>query len=118
MKKRLLRIIIILAAVVLLIVVLKAAGAFGKDVGVKVTAEKVVRRNITEIVPASGKIYPEKEVKISPDVSGEVVELGVTQEGDSVHRGQVLVRVYADILTTQRDQASAQMDQQRALVTN
>ena len=118
MNKQLLRVIIIIVAVVLLIVVLKAAGAFGKDTGVKVTAEKVVRRNITEIVPASGKIYPEKEVKISPDVSGEVVELGVTQEGDSVHRGQVLVRVYADILTNQRDQAAAQVSQQQAAVSN
>src|ERR1700742_2608545 len=98
MNKQVLRIIIILVAVILLIVVLKAAGAFGKEEGVRVASEKVTRRNITEVVPASGKIYPEKEVKISPDVSGEVVELGVVQEGDSVHKGQVLVRVYADIL--------------------
>lgn len=118
MNKQLLRIIIILVAIVLLIVVLKAAGAFGKDEGTKVSAEKVVRRNITEVVPASGKIYPEKEVKISPDVSGEVVELGVVQEGDSVHKGQMLARVYADILTNQRDQAAAQVNQQQALVSN
>jgi HlyD family secretion protein len=118
MNKQLLRIIIILVAIVLIIVVLKAAGAFGKDEGTKVSAEKVVRRNITEIVPASGKIYPEKEVKISPDVSGEVVELGVVQEGDSVHKGQMLARVYADILTNQRDQAAAQVNQQQALVSN
>jgi len=118
MNKQLLRIIIILIAIVLLIVVLKAAGAFGKDEGTKVSAEKVARRNITEVVPASGKIYPEKEVKISPDVSGEVVELGVIQEGDSVHKGQMLARVYADILTNQRDQAAAQVNQQQALVSN
>ncbi|HXB05556.1 MAG TPA: efflux RND transporter periplasmic adaptor subunit [Puia sp.] len=118
MNKQLLRIIVIIVAVVLLIVVLKAAGAFGKDEGVKVSSEKIVRRNITEIVPASGKIYPEKEVKISPDVSGEVVELGVTQEGDSVHKGQMLARVYADILTNQRDQAAAQVNQQQAMVSN
>jgi len=118
MNKQLLRIIIILVAIILLIVVLKAAGAFGKDEGTKVSAEKIVRRNITEIVPASGKIYPEKEVKISPDVSGEVVELGVVQEGDSVHKGQMLARVYADILTNQRDQAAAQVNQQQAMVSN
>lgn len=118
MNKQLLRIIIILVAVILVIVVLKAAGAFGKDEGTKVSAEKIVRRNITEVVPASGKVYPEKEVKISPDVSGEVVELGVVQEGDSVHKGQVLARVYADILTNQRDQAAAQVNQQQALVSN
>jgi HlyD family secretion protein len=118
MNKQVLRIIIILVVVILLIVVLKSAGAFGKDEGTRVSAEKIVRRNITEVVPASGKIYPEKEVKISPDVSGEVVELGVAQEGDSVHKGQVLARVYADILTNQRDQAAAQVNQQQALVSN
>src|SRR6201999_3235223 len=118
MNKQVLRIIIILVVVILLIVVLKAAGAFGKEEGTRVSAEKIVRRNITEVVPASGKIYPEKEVKISPDISGEVVELGVTQEGDSVHRGQELAKIYADIYTTQRDQAAAQMDQQQAMVSN
>ena len=118
MNKQLLRIIIILVVIILVIVGLKAAGAFGKDEGTKVSAEKVVRRNITEVVPASGKIYPEKEVKISPDVSGEVVELGVVQEGDSVHKGQMLARVYADILTNQRDQAAAQVNQQQAMVSN
>src|ERR1700761_2707147 len=118
MNKLFLRIIIVVVVVILLLVVAKAAGWIGKDEGTKVTAEKVTRRNITEIVTASGKIYPEKEVKISPDISGEVVELGVTQEGDSVHKGQELAKIYADIYTTQRDQAAAQMDQQQALVYN
>src|ERR1700760_2729246 len=118
MNKQVLRIIIILVVVILLIVVLKAAGAFGKEEGTRVSAEKIVRRNITEVVTASGKVYPEKEVKISPDVSGEVVELGVAQEGDSVHKGQILAKVYADILTNQRDQAAAQVNQQQALVSN
>ncbi|GGB07887.1 efflux RND transporter periplasmic adaptor subunit [Puia dinghuensis] len=118
MNKQLLRIIIILVLVIVLLVVLKQAGAFGKEEGVRVSSEKVIRRNITEVVPASGKIYPEKEVKISPDVSGEVVALGVTQEGDSVHKGQMLAKVYADILTNQRDQAAAQVSQQQALVSN
>ena len=75
----------ILISVVLLVVALaglKAAGVFGKDEGTKVTAEKVQKRTITEIVNASGKIYPEVEVKISPDISGEITELTV-QEGDT-----------------------------------
>ena len=103
---------------VLLLVVLKKTGALGSDDGIKVSVEKVIRRNITEIVTASGKVYPEKEVKISPDISGEVVDLKVTQEGDSVHKGQELARIYADIYTTQRDQAAAQMNQQQAVVSN
>ena len=116
MNKTLLFIIIGVIVLILVMVVLK--GVLGGDSGIRVSAEKVVRRNITEVVTASGKVYPEKEVKISPDVSGEVVELGVQQEGDSVHKGQVLAKVYADILTNQRDQAAAQVNQQQALVSN
>ncbi|HEY4209375.1 MAG TPA: efflux RND transporter periplasmic adaptor subunit [Puia sp.] len=118
MKKKVIWIIVIIVAVIVLLVVMKKAGMLGKDEGIKVSAEKVIRRDITEIVTASGKIYPEKEVKISPDISGEVVDLKVTQEGDSVHKGQELAKIYADIYTTQRDQAAAQMGQQQALVSN
>jgi len=118
MNKQLLRIIIGLAALIILLVLLKKTGVLGKDEGINVSAEKVIRRNITEVVTASGKVYPEKEVKISPDISGEVVELKVTQEGDSVKKGQELARIYADIYNTQRDQAAAQMNQQQALVSN
>jgi HlyD family secretion protein len=118
MNKLFLRIIIVVVVIILLLVVAKQVGWIGKDEGTKVTAEKVIRRNITEVVTASGKIYPEKEVKISPDISGEVVELGVSQEGDSVHKGQELAKIYADIYTNQKNQAAAQMDQQQAMVSN
>ncbi len=118
MNKPLLSVIIGLIVLIVVLVLLKKAGVLGSDSGIKVSAEKVIRRNITEVVTASGKVYPEKEVKISPDISGEVVELSVTQEGDSVHRGQELAKIYADIYTTQRDQAAAQMNQQQALVSN
>jgi HlyD family secretion protein len=118
MNKQLRWIIIGLVVLVLLLVVLKKSGALGKDEGINVSAEKATKRDITEIVTASGKVYPEKEVKISPDISGEVVELMVTQEGDSVKKGQELAKIYADIYNTQRDQAAAQMDQQQALVSN
>jgi HlyD family secretion protein len=88
MNKLFIRIIIAVVIIIVFLVVAKNVGWIGKTEGTKVTAEKVIRRDITEIVTASGKIYPEKEVKISPDISGEVVELGVSQEGDSVHKGQ------------------------------
>ena len=97
--------------------VLKKTGVLGKEEGVKVTAEKVTRRTITETVNASGKIYPEIEVKMSPDISGEIVELNV-EEGDSVKKGQVLARIYGDIYATQRDQAAAIVSQQQAQVAN
>jgi HlyD family secretion protein len=118
MKKKAIWIIIGIAVLIIVLVLLKKGGVLGKDEGIKVSAEKAARRDITEIVTANGKIYPEKEVKISPDISGEVVDLKVTQEGDSVHKGQELARIYADIYTTQRDQAAAQMNQQQALVSN
>ena len=72
----------------MVLVVLKKTGVLGKDEGIKVTAEKVEKRTIVETVNASGKIYPEVEVKLSPDISGEIVELDVA-EGDSVKKGQV-----------------------------
>jgi HlyD family secretion protein len=117
MSKKLIWIVVSLVALIILLIVLQKAGVFGKDEGIKVTAEKVGKRDITEIVTASGKIYPEVEVKISPDISGEIVELTI-QEGDSVKKGQELAKIYADIYTTQRDQAAAQLDQQQAVTMN
>ncbi|MBD0296151.1 MAG: efflux RND transporter periplasmic adaptor subunit [Flavisolibacter sp.] len=102
------------------LIVLLVVGKFlfgSQNEGVKVTAEKAAKRTIVETVNASGKIYPEVEVKISPDISGEIVELNV-QEGDSVKKGQVLARIYADIYSSQRDEAAARVSQSQATVAN
>ena len=110
----------ILIGLVVLVAVLgglKYAGVFGKKEGTKVTAEKVQRRVITEIVNASGKIYPEIEVKVSPDISGEITELTV-HEGDSVTKGQVVARIYADIYSIQANQAASGVAQSQAQVAN
>lgn len=117
MKKKWIWILVALVVVVIALLGLKSAGVIGKEESTKVSAEKVEQRTITEIVTASGKVYPEVEVKVSPDVSGEITELTV-QEGDSVKKGQLLARVYADILATQRDQAAAGVNQQQAQVQN
>ncbi|HMU08777.1 MAG TPA: efflux RND transporter periplasmic adaptor subunit [Ferruginibacter sp.] len=117
MSKSLKWILISVGILLVLMVVLSKTGAFGKDEGLKVTAEKVQKRTITEIVNASGKIYPEIEVKISPDISGEITELNV-QEGDSVKKGQVLARIYADIYNIQRNQAASGVEQTQAQVAN
>lgn len=117
MNKKVLWTIIILVVVIVGLLALKKSGALGKDEGINVSAEKVIRRTIIETVNASGKVYPEIEVKVSPDISGEVTELTV-EEGDSVRKGQVLGRIYADIYTTQRDQAAAMVNQQQASVSN
>ncbi|MEO6190650.1 MAG: efflux RND transporter periplasmic adaptor subunit [Saprospiraceae bacterium] len=77
-----------------------------KPKGIEVVTEHVKRRNISETVTASGKIFPEKEVKISSDVSGEVVQLYV-KEGDSVKIGQILARVNPDAYQTALERGSA-----------
>ncbi len=110
----------ILIGLVILVVtlgVLKAAGVFGEKEGTKVTAEKAQKRTIIEIVNASGKIYPEIEVKVSPDISGEITELTV-QEGDSVKKGQIVARIYADIYSIQANQAASGVAQSQAQVAN
>lgn len=117
MNKKLVWIIGALVVLVIVLVSLKKAGVFGEDEGIKVTAEKTTVRTIIETVNASGKIYPEIEVKVSPDISGEIVELNVA-EGDSVTKGQVLARIYADIYSTQRDQVSALVNQSKAQLSN
>jgi HlyD family secretion protein len=117
MSKTVKWILISLVVLVVALVGLKAAGVFGKDEGTRVTAEKVQLRTITEIVNASGKIYPEVEVKVSPDVSGEITEL-VVQEGDTVKKGQIVARIYADIYSIQANQASSGVAQSQAQVAN
>jgi len=87
------------------------------DKAEKVATEKAAKRTIVESVNASGKIYPEVEVKISPDISGEITELNV-EEGDSVRKGQVLARIYADIYALQRDEAASRVNQSSATVDN
>lgn len=107
---------ILVPAVILLIlfaVVGKKAGWFGKAATVKVAVETAEKRSIIETITANGKIQPEKEVKISPDVSGEIVELNV-KEGDHVEKGQLLLRIRPDVYISQKDRALAAISSARA----
>lgn len=110
-------ILITLGAVVVLLIVLKAAGIIGKPALTQVAVEKAEKRNIVETVSASGKIKPEIEVKISSEVSGEIVELPI-KEGDVVKKGQLLCRVRPDILKSGYDRAVASYNTQKASVGN
>jgi len=107
--------ILIPATIILLIfaVIGKKAGWFGKAATVKVAVEYIERRQITEAITANGKIQPEKEVKITPDVSGEIVELTV-KEGDNVEKGQLLLRIKPDVYISQRDRSIAAISSARA----
>jgi HlyD family secretion protein len=102
---------------VLLLIILIIVAKSGGDKGTKVTVEKTALHTITETVTASGKIYPETEVKISPEVSGEIIELRV-QEGDSVQKGQLLARINAAIYNSMVTQAEATVQESRSRVMN
>ena len=117
MNKKLIWISVSVIAVIALLIGLKKAGVIGKEEGTEVTTEKVSLRTITESVNASGKVYPEIEVKVSPDISGEIVSLFV-EEGDSVKKGQLLAKIYADIYSSQRDQVTASVNQVKAQYEN
>jgi len=113
-SNRILKILIIVVVVLLIFAVIgKKAGLFGKAVTVKVAVEYAERRLITESITANGKIQPEKEVKITPDVSGEIVELTV-KEGDQVQKGRLLLRIKPDIYISQRDRSLAAISSTRA----
>ena len=111
---KILKILIPVVVVLLIFAVIgKKLGWFGKPLTVKVAVEYAERRMITETITANGKIQPEKEVKITPDVSGEIVELTV-REGDQVTKGQLLLRIRPDIYISQRDRSVAAISSARA----
>ncbi|PAW93199.1 efflux transporter periplasmic adaptor subunit [Mucilaginibacter sp. MD40] len=110
-------ILIGLVALVALLFILKAAGIIGKPQLTQVAVEKAETRDINETVSASGKIKPHVAVKISPEVSGEVVELPI-KEGDVVKKGQLLCRIRPDILKSGFERAVASYNTQKASVGN
>ncbi len=115
MNKKLKWFLIIGGALLAVFVVVKMKGSGDKTE--KVAVEKAAKRTIIETVNASGKVYPEIEVKISPDISGQITELNV-EEGDTVRKGDVLARIYADIYSLQRDEAASRVNQSVATVDN
>jgi HlyD family secretion protein len=101
---------------VLLIIVLligKKMGWFGKDITLKVATEKVEVRDITEIITANGKLKPQIEVKISPEVPGEIIELPV-KEGNKVKKGDLLVVIKPDIYQSSLSRIEASLNTQKA----
>ncbi|CAH0236361.1 Macrolide export protein MacA [Pedobacter sp. Bi27] len=108
-------IIITVVAIVALLVILKLTGVIGGNKTEKVTTEKASDKTVVETVTASGKIQPETEVKLSSEVSGEVVELKV-KEGDIVKAGQLLCKVRPDVLQSGYERTVATFNAQRASV--
>ena len=114
MKKKNIKWIIAIAFV--LIVVLAFYGNSKKKNVTTVTVEKISRRSIIEVIPANGKIKPVVEVKISPDVSGEIVELNF-KEGDYIKRGDLIIKIKQDVYISMRERAEASLNSVRAQLT-
>jgi len=105
-----------IALVVIVIIVLisgKKLGWFGKDFQINVSTKVVESKTITELITANGKVQPETEVKISPDVSGEIIEMNI-QEGDEVKKGELLLVIKPDIYIQSYNRAQAALSSSQA----
>ncbi len=112
------RILFIIGGLVVLLVILGVVGSVtglfgGGNDGVEVEVAQAELRDVTQLVTASGRVQPEVEVKISPDVAGEIIALPV-KEGDFVERGALLARIRPDFFAAQVEQADAGVLQAKA----
>lgn len=97
--------------------VAKKKGWVGTDPSTKVAVEEVKLRDIVQTVVANGKIYPEVEVIVTPDVSGEIIALQV-EEGDSVKAGQTLLRIEPELIESSVERAKAAVNTAKANAAN
>lgn len=117
MKKRTKIILVSVAILVAFGLTAKKLGWLGKAPAIQVITEKVEKRTIVESVSANGKIQPEVEVKISADVSGEIVEMKVI-EGQKVLKGDHLLTINPDLIKSVADRVSAALSQAKANLAN
>ena len=115
MNKTLRNVLIGVGVLVVIAIVANKMGWIGKTKTISVAVTKAEQKNIIETVSASGKIQPEIEVKLSPEVSGEIVELNV-KEGDIVKKGQLLCRIKPDILVSGYERTVAGYNAQKAAI--
>lgn len=110
---------LILVAVILIIIAIigKRLGWFGNSNEYEINTEKATKRTIVEIITANGKIQPETEVKISSDVSGEIVELNV-KEGDEVKKGDLLLKIKPDTYISSLERIEASLNSAKANLAN
>jgi HlyD family secretion protein len=103
----------LLVILIILLIVGKKAGWIGKELSINVAVKPVTAKTITEIITANGKIQPETEVKISPDVSGEVIELNV-KEGDPVKMGDLLLVIKPEVYVSTLNRMEASLNSSKA----
>jgi len=116
-NKRKRNIIIIAGSVVLIVLIALAIKKGDSSEAQKVAVDKVVKRTIVETVSANGRIQPAKDVKISPYISGEVVELDV-KEGEFVKKGQKLAKIDPKIYISTYKQVKAALETTQANEAN
>ncbi|MAM18783.1 MAG: efflux RND transporter periplasmic adaptor subunit [Bacteroidota bacterium] len=113
-KKTLFIIVAVIAVLIILLIVGKKAGWFGNSNNVEqVEVSDIKPMDIVETVSATGKIQPEVEVKLSSEVSGEIIELPVV-EGQQVQKGDLLVRINPDIYQSNLERVRASYQNARA----
>jgi HlyD family secretion protein len=100
-------------AAVVIIIVAGGMASRKREKPIPVTTDKAFRKTITQLVTATGKIQPEVEVKISPEVSGEIIELPV-KEGQLIHKGELLLRIKPDSYRAQVEAQEASLSAARA----
>lgn len=116
-KKNTLKYLVGVVIILIVFVIIgKKAGWFGKPETIEVSVEKPMKRTITESITANGKVQPEIEVKISPEVSGEIIELNI-KEGEHVEKGAVLCRIKPDTYLSYKERAIAAVNSSKARLT-
>ena len=117
-RNKVLRYLLLAAGVLIIFAIIgKKAGWFGTGPATKVAVEAAMKRTIIETITANGRIQPETEVKLSPDVSGEIVAMDV-REGDSVRKGDLLVKIKQDFYQSSLDRVNAGLNSARANLSN
>jgi len=110
-KKTLFIVIGVALAVVIAVIVVTAKRK--KDKPIEITTVKAFRKSVTQVVTATGKIQPEIEVKIAPEVSGEIIEIPV-KEGQLVRKGALLLKIKPDSYQAQVESQMAALNSARA----
>ncbi len=113
MKKDILYPLVAIVVIIVGLVIARQLGWIGGEFRHKVKVEKVEARTLTEMITANGKIKPEVEVKVSSDVSGEILELTI-KEGEEVVKGQMLARVQPDIYQRHLEKMQASLKSSEA----
>lgn len=109
-----------IALIILILILLaigKKKGWIGKSNILKISTEMAEKRTLVETVAANGRIQPEVEVIVTPDVSGEIVDIYV-KEGDQVKKGDLLAKINPDIYLSNYDRLVATLNTQRANLSN